>query len=107
MDRLYLAVPELDTPEYTEVTLGGRLRGEMKFPRQHLTASLAGNYWQTKGMFTTRSTLFNARLDWRIGQLDVTLGADVGSSETDLTVGKQESRHNVYYLTMKRKLFGR
>jgi len=107
MDRLYLAVPELDTPEYTEVTLGGRLRGEMKFPRQHLTASLAGNYWQTKGMFTTRSTLFTARLDWRIGQLDVTLGADVGSSETDLTVGKQESRHNVYYLTMKRKLFGR
>ena len=107
MDRLYLAVPELNTPEYTEVTVGGRLRGEIKFPRQNLTASLAGNYWQTNGMFMTRSSLLNALLTWRIGQLDITLGADVGSSVTDLQNGKQESTHNVYYLTMRRKLFGR
>ena len=107
MDRSYLAVPELNTPEYTEITLGGRLRGEMKFPRQHLTASLAGNYWQTKGTFTTTSSLINALLTWKIGQLDLTLGADIGSSETDLQNGKQETNHYVYYLTMKRKLFGR
>jgi len=107
MDRIYLAVPELDTPEYTETTFGGRLRGETKFPNQHLTASLAANYWETQGMYRTKSSLLNAQLIWKVGQLDLTLGADVGSSETELLKGKQETNHNVYYLTMKRKLFGR
>jgi hypothetical protein len=79
----------------------------MKFPRPNLTVSLMGNYWRTQGMFLTRSGLINAQLTWKTWQLDLTLGADIGSSETDLKNGKQESNHNVYYLTMKRKLFGR
>jgi len=107
IDREYLAVPELNTPQYTETTLGGRLRGEIKIPRHNLTASLAANYWETKGMFKTESTLFSAQLNWRIGQMELTLGADVGSSVTDLQKGKQETDHNLYYFTMKRRMFGR
>lgn len=106
-DTTYLAVPELDTPEYTQTTIGGRVRGEMKFPRQNLIASLAVNYWQTKGFFTTQSSLVSALLTWKTGQLDLNLGADVGSTVTDLQYGKQETNHYVYYLTMKRRLFGR
>jgi len=32
MDRIYLAVPELDTPEYTETTLGGGCGGKRNSP---------------------------------------------------------------------------
>jgi len=106
-NRKYAEVPETDTPGYTERTLGWRVRGEQKFPRQNLTASLAANYWQTEGMYLTRSNLINAQLTWKVGQLDLVLGADVGRTETDLLAGKQETNHNLYYLSLKRKLFGR
>jgi hypothetical protein len=107
MDRQYLEVPEVNTPGYTETTLGGRARGEIRLPRRNLTASLSGNYWQTRGVFTTKSMLINALLTWKIARLDVALGAVIGHSETDLRNGIQKSDHNVYYLTIKRKLFGR
>jgi len=107
MNRVYEAVPEFGTPGYTERTLGGRVRGEKKYPRQNLTASLAVNYWQTDGMYLTRSGQVIGQLAWKIGLMDLTLGAEIGKNETELLLGKQEVNHNLYYFTMKRKLFGR
>jgi hypothetical protein len=102
----HIEVPEQRSIGFTERTVGGGVGFEKRFPRPHVNISISASSSYAKGLFATTRYLINSARTWKIAKLDLKLGADIGSTETELPNGKQEASRTVFYLTLKRVLFG-
>lgn len=74
------------------------------FRRMHL--SLGGSHTRTRGSYESRATGGQASLSWRIGRVDLSLGANLATSEADAGLLLVSDRtHRFYYLRIRRNFF--
>jgi hypothetical protein len=74
-------------------------------PRRHLNMTASVSYVLRKTFATTETFSTNGSLLWRIGQLDLRTGIALSYAASALTVGRQRSSSEYYYLTLTRSLF--
>jgi hypothetical protein len=89
----------------TETSTGTDVMINRRYPRKNLLLTAVGSYAQRTFNFKTLTYSLGASVTWSIANLDLSLGANMSRTETDLDTGKQEMTNQYYYLTMKRKLF--
>jgi hypothetical protein len=102
----HIEVPEQHSIGYTQRTVGGGVGFEKRFPRPNLNIFVSATSSWTKGLFTTKRYQINSALTWKIAKLDLKLGADLSSTESELPAGRQEATREIYYFTVNRVLFG-
>ena len=81
---------------------------QKRFPIENLLLSAGGTYSFFRGLTDGSTYSVNSALLWRVGKIDVSLGASATSSESESpgTIGLEAKRtHQYYYLNVKRKLF--
>lgn len=74
-------------------------------PRRHLNLTASVSYVLRKTFATTETFSASGSLLWRIGQLDVRAGISLSYAASALTVGRQRSSSEYYYLKLTRSLF--
>jgi hypothetical protein len=74
--------------------------------RRSLLLSLGGSYTRTLGSYESHATGGQAALSWRVGRVDLSLGANFASSEADAGALLVSDRtHRFYYLRIRREFF--
>lgn len=90
---------------YTDNTSSASGSIQKQFLR-HLLVSAGGSYSRIRGLTDANGYSLNSSLAWKVGKLDITLGATAyGSDSESLTSLPGRRRHHYYYLNVSRKLF--
>jgi hypothetical protein len=73
---------------------------------RHLVVALGGSYSRLDGLLDNEAHSVTASATWKIGRLDLTLGASLFDSDTEgpLVVASHRT-HKYYYLKLRRQLF--
>jgi hypothetical protein len=91
---------------YSDRTLSASGSLRKLIPDRGLTLSVGASVSQTQGLVDTSGWSLNSSLNWRIGKLDVSAGANVYGSDTRGTTTVESDRvHQYYYVTVRRVLF--
>jgi len=71
-----------------------------------MTLSGGGSIARLAGLFESRAYSLNAALSWKIGMLDLAVGASAYGSDTSTDEGLSNGRrHQYYYVKIRRWLF--
>ena len=91
---------------YTDRTASGSGSIQKQFFSKNLLVSAGGSYSRIRGLTDATGYSVNSSLMWKVGRLDVTLGATAyGSDSESLTTLPGRRRHHYYYLNVRRDLF--
>ena len=91
---------------YTEESVTGSGSIQKRLPVQNMYLSVGGSYTYLDGQVTTNAYAGNAALTWKLGRLDVSLGATAyGSDTSGSTIVSTERDHQFVYLKLRRRLF--
>lgn len=91
---------------FTETSVGMDAHLQKSFYERRLETSLGGSFSYTSGLSKANSYYLDALLIWKMGLIELKAGAQVGQSQIEIegSIGKQESLHQYYYLSIVRKL---
>jgi hypothetical protein len=99
-------LPSFFNPENTtETSTGIDLKINKRYPRQHLTLAALGSYSNRKLIFETNRYALGATLTWSVAKVDLSLGANLYRTESQIDTGDSQTTNQSYYFSLKRKLF--
>lgn len=76
------------------------------FPAQNLSAGAGGSFSHLQGLIDSNGYSANASLTWKIGKVDLSLGASVYGADTSGTAaGSTHRDHQLFYLKVRRQIF--
>ncbi len=92
--------------EYTEESETISASLQKQFLLRNLFLSGGGSYSHIDGLVNTNAYTGNGSLIWKVGRLDVTLGASAyGSDSSGSSTLSTKRDHELFYLKMRRRLF--
>ena len=92
--------------EYTESTASASGSLQKRFPAKNLLLAAGGSVSRLMGLVDTQAYSLNGSVSWKIGKLDVILGASAYQADTENVNSEDTSRTNqYYYLRIRRELF--
>lgn len=90
---------------YTEATTTASGSFQKQLLSRSMLAAAGGSYTQLEGLVDTVGYSLNANLSWRVGLLDLTLGASAYTSYTEGAVPVTSERSDQYYYLKVRRSF--
>ena len=92
--------------DYTEETVTGSASIQKQLPARNLFLSAGGTYSHINGLVDTNAYAANSSLIWRVGKVELTVGASVyGSDSSGTSVTSTSRDHELVYLKFRRRLF--
>lgn len=92
--------------DYTEESLTGSGNIQQQLFDRSLFLSAGGSYSRINGLVDTNAYSGNASLIWKIGKVDLTVGASAYGSDSSGTNSVSTRRtHEAFYLKFRRRLF--
>jgi hypothetical protein len=104
----YYARRETDRSQgpYTETTTSASGNVQQQLFARRLAVALGGSYSRLEGLASSRAYTVNSSLSWRVGKLELLLGATGYWSQTrGETIPASDRAHRYYYLKARRRLF--
>jgi hypothetical protein len=92
-------------PSPDETGTGGDIAIQARFPGRNLILRASGSYAQRDSVFDTEIYTLAGGLLWRVGKIDLAIGADYSSVDTAFDPGSQETTYQRVYFTLRRQLF--
>ena len=79
---------------------------QQRLYRNSLLLSLGGSYTRTESSYSSNATGGQASIQWRVGRMDLSLGANFTDSEADAgSLFVSDRTHRYYYLRIRRDFF--
>ena len=91
---------------YTEQYVSGSGSVQKRLPLQNMYLSVGGSYTYLDGQVITNAYSGNTALTWRVGKVDLSLGATAyGSDTSGGNFVSTERDHQLVYLKLRRRLY--
>jgi hypothetical protein len=107
LNKFYPHGEFLSQPEaFTEEAISGSGSIQKELFERDLFLSAGGSYSRIQGLIDSNSYTMNTSLIWKIGKIDVTLGATAYATDSSGDGGISTKRdHELVFLKLRRKLF--
>jgi hypothetical protein len=92
--------------DYTEETITGSASIQKQFYSRNLFVSAGATYSHITGLVDTDAYAANSALIWKVGKVELTVGASVyGSDSSGINTPSTERDHQLFYAKFRRRLF--
>ena len=97
---------ETDSAAFTEETMTATGSIQKQLFSRNLYLSAGGSYSRMDGLIDSNAYSLNGALVWKIGKVDLTIGASAYAADTTGTAAVSTKRdHQLFYLKLRRQLF--
>lgn len=90
---------------YTETSVAASGSFQKQFLQRAMLMAFGGSWTQTRSLVDTTAVSLNASMSWRVGLLDLTVGANAYTSDSEGTASIDTERTDQYYYVKVRRDF--